>query len=149
MNHATVVFLWGPHWAVPDLPAMLYGAPAPAAAPVPPGRITSIIAERTTSSALGSMCASRATSLISDCWIETPELIERPDGRTLKVANLVEDDARRETVISALKDPKSKPAAVFRKRLGIDRYRWPLAVAIFLLVAESLLRTRRRTPHTA
>ena len=49
-------------------------------------------------------------------------------------------------VASALKDPQSKPAAVFRKRLGIDRYRWPLAVAIFLLVAESLLRTRRRTP---
>jgi len=48
-------------------------------------------------------------------------------------------------VASALKDPLSKPAAVFRKRLGIDRYRWPLAVAIFLLVAESLLRTRRRT----
>ena len=48
-------------------------------------------------------------------------------------------------VASALKDPQSKPAAVFRKRLGIDRYRWPLAVAIFLLVAESLLRTRRRT----
>jgi len=47
-------------------------------------------------------------------------------------------------VASALKDPQSKPAAVFRKRLGIDRYRWPLAVAIFLLVAESLLRTRRR-----
>jgi len=47
-------------------------------------------------------------------------------------------------VASALKDPKSKPAAVFRKRLGIDRYRWPLAVAIFLLVAESLIRTRRR-----
>ena len=51
-------------------------------------------------------------------------------------------------VANALKDPQSKPAAVFRKRLGIDRYRWPLAVAIFLLVAESLLRTRRRT-HTA
>ena len=49
-------------------------------------------------------------------------------------------------VANALKDPKSKPAAVFRKRFGIDRYRWPLAVAIFLLVAESLLRTRRRTP---
>ena len=49
-------------------------------------------------------------------------------------------------VASALKNPLSKPAAVFRKRLGIDRYRWPLAVAIFLLVAESLLRTRRRTP---
>ena len=48
-------------------------------------------------------------------------------------------------VASALKDPLSKPAAIFRKRLGIDRYRWPLAVAIFLLVAESLLRTRRRT----
>ena len=47
-------------------------------------------------------------------------------------------------VAAALKDPQSKPAAVFRKRLGIDRYRWPLAVAIFLLVAESLLRTRRR-----
>ncbi len=47
-------------------------------------------------------------------------------------------------VANALKDPQSKPAAVFRKRLGIDRYRWPLAVAIFLLVAESLLRTRRR-----
>ena len=47
-------------------------------------------------------------------------------------------------VASALKDPQSKPAAVFRKRLGIDRYRWPLAVAIFLLVGESLLRTRRR-----
>ncbi len=53
-------------------------------------------------------------------------------------------------VASALRDPQSKPAAVFRKRLGIDRYRWPLAVAIFLLVAESLLRTRRRTrAHTA
>jgi Ca-activated chloride channel family protein len=47
-------------------------------------------------------------------------------------------------VASALKDPLSRPAAVFRKRLGIDRYRWPLAVAIFLLVGESLLRTRRR-----
>ncbi len=45
---------------------------------------------------------------------------------------------------NALRDPQSKPAAVFRKRLGIDRYRWPLAVAIFLLVGESLLRTRRR-----
>ena len=52
-------------------------------------------------------------------------------------------------VASALKDPLSKPAAVFRKRLGIDRYRWPLAVAIFLLVAESLLRTRRRASRTA
>jgi Ca-activated chloride channel family protein len=52
-------------------------------------------------------------------------------------------------VASALKDPQSKPAAVFRKRLGIDRYRWPLAVAIFLLVAESLLRTRRRQPAQA
>ncbi len=35
-------------------------------------------------------------------------LIERPDGTRLKVANLVEDDARRETVISALKDPKQR-----------------------------------------
>ena len=53
-------------------------------------------------------------------------------------------------VASALKDPLSKPAAVFRKKLGIDRYRWPLAVAIFLLVAESLFRTRRRkTPQPA
>jgi len=49
-------------------------------------------------------------------------------------------------VASALKNPKSEPAAVFRKRLGIDRYRWPLTFAILLLVAESLLRTRRRTP---
>ena len=48
-------------------------------------------------------------------------------------------------VAAALRDPASKPAAVFRRRLGIDRYRWPLAVAILLLVVESLLRTRRRT----
>jgi Ca-activated chloride channel homolog len=47
-------------------------------------------------------------------------------------------------VVAALKDPQSKPAAAFRKRRGIDRYRWPLAVAILLLVGESLLRTRRR-----
>ena len=47
-------------------------------------------------------------------------------------------------VVAALKDPQSKPATVFRKRRGIDRYQWPLAVAIFLLVGESLLRTRRR-----
>ena len=30
------------------------------------------------------------------------------------------------------------------RKLGIDRYQWPLGVAIFLLVVESLLRTRRR-----
>ena len=47
-------------------------------------------------------------------------------------------------VVGALKDPQSKPAVIFRKRRGIDRYQWPLAVAIFLLVGESLLRTRRR-----
>lgn len=47
-------------------------------------------------------------------------------------------------VASALKDPQSKAVTMFRKRRGIDRYQWPLAVAIFLLVGESLLRTRRR-----
>jgi hypothetical protein len=36
------------------------------------------------------------------------QLIERPDGRVLKVADLVDDDAgRRDKVISALKDPKA------------------------------------------
>lgn len=50
-------------------------------------------------------------------------------------------------VVSALKDPQSKSAVVFRKRRGIDRYQWPLAVAIFLLVGESLLRTRRRAAN--
>lgn len=36
------------------------------------------------------------------------QLIERPDGRILKVADLVDDDARREKVITALKDPTQK-----------------------------------------
>jgi len=36
------------------------------------------------------------------------QLIERPDGRLLRVADLIDDDAgRREKVISALKDPKA------------------------------------------
>ena len=47
-------------------------------------------------------------------------------------------------VVSALKDSQSKPIAGFRRRRGIDRYHWPLAVAILLLVVESVLRTRRR-----
>jgi hypothetical protein len=33
------------------------------------------------------------------------QLIERPDGRILKVADLVDDDAKREKVITSLKDP--------------------------------------------
>ena len=44
----------------------------------------------------------------------------------------------------ALKDSQSKPSAGFRRSHGIDRYQWPLAVAILLLVVESLFRTRRR-----
>jgi Ca-activated chloride channel family protein len=47
-------------------------------------------------------------------------------------------------VAGALKDSQLKPVAGFRKRRGIDRYQWPLAIAIFLLVVESVLRTRRR-----
>ncbi|MEQ1851053.1 MAG: VWA domain-containing protein [Chthoniobacteraceae bacterium] len=47
-------------------------------------------------------------------------------------------------VVSALKDSQLKPVAGFRRRRGIDRYQWPLAIAIFLLVVESVLRTRRR-----
>lgn len=50
----------------------------------------------------------------------------------------------------ALKDSQLKPVAGLRRRHGIDRYQWPLAIAIFLLVVESMLRTRRRmTPQTA
>jgi Ca-activated chloride channel family protein len=52
-------------------------------------------------------------------------------------------------VVSALKDSTSKPVAGFRKRRGIDRYQWPLAIAICLLVIESVLRTRRRTAPQA
>ncbi len=44
----------------------------------------------------------------------------------------------------SLRDTQNRPTAVQTKRHGIDRYQWPLAVAICLLVAESLLRTRRR-----
>ena len=47
-------------------------------------------------------------------------------------------------VVGALKDSQLKPVAGFRKRRGIDRYQWPLAIAILLLVVESVLRTRRR-----
>ena len=47
-------------------------------------------------------------------------------------------------VVGALKDSQLKPVAGFRKRRGIDRYQWPLAIAILLLVIESVLRTRRR-----
>ena len=42
-----------------------------------------------------------------------------------------------------LRQSEGKPLTQVRK-LGIDRYQWPLGVAIFLLVVESLLRTRRR-----
>jgi len=42
-----------------------------------------------------------------------------------------------------LKSRAGKAASISKKR-GIDRYQWPLAVAIFLLVVESLLGTRRR-----
>jgi hypothetical protein len=36
------------------------------------------------------------------------QLIERPDGRVLKIADLVDDDAKREKVMTALKDPAQK-----------------------------------------
>jgi Ca-activated chloride channel family protein len=52
-------------------------------------------------------------------------------------------------VVAALKDSQLKPVAGFRKRRGIDRYQWPLAIAIFLLVVESVLRTRRRPAPAA
>jgi Ca-activated chloride channel family protein len=49
----------------------------------------------------------------------------------------------------ALKDSQLKPVAGLKRRHGIDRYQWPLAIAIFLLVVESVLRTRRRmAPQT-
>ena len=46
-------------------------------------------------------------------------------------------------VALALRDAEKKPGGVERRR-GVDRYEWPLAVAICLLVVESLLTTRRR-----
>ena len=50
----------------------------------------------------------------------------------------------------ALKDSQLKPVAGFKKRHGIDRYQWPLAIAILLLVVESVLQTRRRmAPQSA
>ena len=50
----------------------------------------------------------------------------------------------------ALKDSHLNPVAGVKRRHGIDRYQWPLAIAILLLVVESVLRTRRRmTPQTA
>ena len=36
------------------------------------------------------------------------QLIQRPDGRVLRVADLVDDDAKREKVVTALKDPAQK-----------------------------------------
>ncbi len=48
------------------------------------------------------------------------------------------------TLSRALRDTQNRPTAVQTKRHGIDRYQWPLAVAICLLVVESLLSTRRR-----
>ncbi len=45
---------------------------------------------------------------------------------------------------AALRTSEGKGLTQVRK-LGIDRYQWPLGVAIFLLVMESLLITRRRT----
>ena len=52
-------------------------------------------------------------------------------------------------VVKALKDSQLKPVAGFRKHRGIDRYQWPLAIAILLLVVESVLRTRRRVASQA
>ena len=46
---------------------------------------------------------------------------------------------------AALRTSEGKGLPQVRK-LGIDRYQWPLGVAIFLLVMESLLITRRRIP---
>jgi Ca-activated chloride channel homolog len=47
-------------------------------------------------------------------------------------------------VIRALRTPDVVASAAALRRRGIDRYAWPLAVAILLLVAESFLSTRRR-----
>jgi Ca-activated chloride channel family protein len=47
-------------------------------------------------------------------------------------------------VVRALRSTDVQAAGVALKRRGIDRYAWPLAVAILLLVAESFLSTRRR-----
>jgi Ca-activated chloride channel family protein len=47
----------------------------------------------------------------------------------------------------ALRQSEGKALPQVRK-LGIDRYQWPLGVAIFLIVVESLLATRRRKQAT-
>jgi Ca-activated chloride channel homolog len=48
-------------------------------------------------------------------------------------------------VARSLRSTDVQAAGVALKRRGIDRYAWPLAVAILLLVAESFLNTRRRS----
>jgi Ca-activated chloride channel homolog len=47
-------------------------------------------------------------------------------------------------VVRSLRSTDVQAAGVALKRRGIDRYAWPLAVAILLLLAESFLNTRRR-----
>lgn len=47
-------------------------------------------------------------------------------------------------VVRALRSTDVQAAGIALNRRGIDRYAWPLAVAILLLVAESFLSTRRR-----
>ena len=47
-------------------------------------------------------------------------------------------------VARALRSTDVQAAGIALRRRGIDRYAWPLAVAILLLVAESFLSTRRR-----
>jgi Ca-activated chloride channel homolog len=47
-------------------------------------------------------------------------------------------------VIRALRSTDVQAAGIALRRRGIDRYAWPLAVAILLLVGESFLTTRRR-----
>jgi Ca-activated chloride channel homolog len=51
-------------------------------------------------------------------------------------------------VLRGLKTTETAPGAKARRR-GIDRYVWPLGVAILLLIVESLLTTRRRQPLVA
>jgi Ca-activated chloride channel homolog len=77
----------------------------------------------------------------------------RLDEQTLReIAEATHGSYRRlESIGQAMADvarsmqvSEAKTATAAMKRRGIDRYAWPLGVAILLLVAESFLTTRRR-----
>lgn len=92
---------------------------------------------------IGPMIDSSGQTIVSKLDEETLRRIATASGGTYRRLDQV--GAVMNDIAQTLQSRAGKAAATPSKKRGIDRYQWPLAVAIFLLVVESLLGTRRKT----